>query len=764
MTKTKICANLVLALVLASVFTVAITTPMVNAQEPLHVGAWLDRLYYAHIPADSVAHDDELNGYHMRSFYIRPPEGFDVTNAIIEMTTIYPNTPEYFQGINYGPPTTDPDYPQFTVSGFDPYTYIWDWDGYPISETSVGLHTNFPKTFQPGFDFARLWNSDPITEPSVTRLLTLKFTASADFDFEFFNAHIAVQLLNTPEASPSIDEYSMSALPDATGGPWESDWYVDGEGHIGVNWHGDPSAGTLYTFSVLVTVENKLYPAPILYTPAVGVGANYNMPYPMGDDLGVAPSVTIEDDLDGDEIQETSVTYAGTDGGDPLRWYYFTQQENSVSFPWVSAAPVWLEYNAGYWYTTTDDFVADEMLEGRRDGYTDLQCPQGGTGLTLKEPTLVFDVADGLEVESWSMGWWVEGPAFQWAFPDREAGQGAGASVAIMGPYTFEPGFEVNRMCNPAIITFPGGEQDFTFTFTPTDPSLNGVHFHINVPESEAFDARIVSLTPVPDNVQLSEDQRHLSMWMNLFESDLLQPHTFTVTIQITVRTSLFAIRFVPQLHVDARTYDPDQVTVGSSLSSSTMEIGTWTWSASGEYLWQWHESHARNVVLEGYWEAIPYLTVKLSGEFDYIEKEEVKIKLAALLTDAISGAAVSDADVTVSIYNDGGMPLVTGDVMVETLAGTGIYEWQSADTIKKLEKDGFTKGIYLVHVQASHQGGPMASDILEFHIDPPGDDVTFPTVPLIALLALSVSLANTWILWKPSITRRFRRAAVTSD
>jgi len=168
--------------------------------------------------------------------------------------------------------------------------------------------------------------------------------------------------------------------------------------------------------------------------------------------------------------------------------------------------------------------------------------------------------------------------------------------------------------------------------------------------------------------------------------------------------------------------------------------------------------------VLEGYWEAIPYLTVKLSGEFDYIEKEEVKIKLAALLTDAISGAAVSDADVTVSIYNDGGMPLVTDDVMVETLAGTGIYEWQSADTIKKLEKDGFTKGIYLVHVQASHQGGPMASDILEFHIDPPGDDVAFPTVPLIALLALSVSLANTWILWKPSITRRFRRAAVTSD
>lgn len=754
-----------LTLFLVSVCTVAVPTTLVNAQDEYNVGAWLDRLYYAHVFGDSVAYNDDLEGHRMRAFYIRPQDFFDVNNAIIEMATIYPNTPEYMWGINYGPPTEDPAYPQFTVSGSDPYTYVWDWDGYPIPDAGVNIHTTFPVTFQTGFDFTRLWDADLITEPSVTRLLQIQFTASPEFT-DFFNAHISVQLPNTPEASPSIDPGTISVSPadDERGLPWEAWHQMDGE--VQVNWAGDPAAGTTYTFSVAVTVENKLYPVPIRYTPSVSVGANYDMPYPEGEDCDVVDSVKVWDDMDGvGGDDETAVTYAATYEGAQLHWWYITQKENSVRFPGFSAAPsLWMEYNTGYWYATTDDVVADEVLEGTLDGYTELQYSDDGTGYTFNEPTLVFEVADGLDVEWWSDEWWVDGTAYRWEFPDRESGQGASAGVGIAGSYPFSSGCEVSRTVNPDIIMFPGGEQEFNFTFTPIDESLNFVHFHIGLPESELFDARIVSPTSDPENrIWLSEDQRSLWIQCGLNWPEDFQPHTFTVTIQVTLHTRASAIRFVPSLHVDARTYGPEQEAIGSSPPPSTTEIGMWTWSASGDYRWRWHESQARNVVLEGYWDTIPYLTVKLTGEFDYLEEEKIMIRLAALLTDDISGAPISDADVALSIYADDGTLLVSDDVMVENIPGTGIYEWQSQDTIEELSKEEgiFTKGIYLVHVQASHHGGPVASDILEFHIDPPGEDFTFPTVPIIALIALCVSLGNTLILLKPSIKRRFQRTVV---
>ena len=89
----------------------------------------------------------------------------------------------------------------------------------------------------------------------------------------------------------------------------------------------------------------------------------------------------------------------------------------------------------------------------------------------------------------------------------------------------------------------------------------------------------------------------------------------------------------------------------------------------------------------------------------------------------------------------------MVSDIMTENIEGTGIYEWQSDDTIEKLAKIGYTKGIYLVHVQASHQGGPVASDIIEFHIDPPGEDPIYSYILIIAVIAIYASVMNTLIL-----------------
>ncbi|MFQ6086526.1 MAG: hypothetical protein ACE5OV_00735 [Candidatus Bathyarchaeia archaeon] len=126
-------------------------------------------------------------------------------------------------------------------------------------------------------------------------------------------------------------------------------------------------------------------------------------------------------------------------------------------------------------------------------------------------------------------------------------------------------------------------------------------------------------------------------------------------------------------------------------------------------------------------------LSVKLTGELDYLYRERVKIRLAVLVTDPNTKEPVSGADVTVDIYDLEGDLLVSAD-MVERLPGTGIYEWESSDTIKALRLE---KGVYLVHAYASFPSGPTASDIVEFHIDPPAESGALTTLMVCGAVVL---------------------------
>ena len=140
---------------------------------------------------------------------------------------------------------------------------------------------------------------------------------------------------------------------------------------------------------------------------------------------------------------------------------------------------------------------------------------------------------------------------------------------------------------------------------------------------------------------------------------------------------------------------------------------------------------------------------IKLTGEFDYLEFEPIKVRLAALLTNSDTNAPVSDADVTIEIYDENGDRIVS-TTMVERLQETGIYEYQSPQDIERLMQRGkIDKGIYLVHVQALRNEVPIASDIIEFHIDPPGESMSSATVIIIAIIAVLFSTITPLILMK---------------
>jgi predicted small secreted protein len=157
-----------------------------------------------------------------------------------------------------------------------------------------------------------------------------------------------------------------------------------------------------------------------------------------------------------------------------------------------------------------------------------------------------------------------------------------------------------------------------------------------------------------------------------------------------------------------------------------------------------------------------PAVLVKLSGEHDYLFMERVKIRLAALVRDAYTMEPVSNANVTVDIYDPDGNLWISSE-MEEKLEGTGIYEWESDETILELMahryEDRLKKGIYLVHVQASYRGGPVASDILMFHIDPPTEKPTSIPIHYYAVAITIVLCAIGLIMLRRRIYSQFRKA-----
>ncbi len=125
-------------------------------------------------------------------------------------------------------------------------------------------------------------------------------------------------------------------------------------------------------------------------------------------------------------------------------------------------------------------------------------------------------------------------------------------------------------------------------------------------------------------------------------------------------------------------------------------------------------------------------LSVQPSGDFDYLSRETVRIRIAALVKDSSTGDPLSNATVRIQIYDDAGQLWASGP-MVEQPASTGFYVWSSSSTIKDM---GLRKGVYSVLVQASYRGGPVAHAGLLFHVDPPVEDANGPPYYSLCLLA----------------------------
>jgi hypothetical protein len=127
-------------------------------------------------------------------------------------------------------------------------------------------------------------------------------------------------------------------------------------------------------------------------------------------------------------------------------------------------------------------------------------------------------------------------------------------------------------------------------------------------------------------------------------------------------------------------------------------------------------------------------LSLTLLGGFDYGAAEPAQVKVFAELRDPVTMEPISGANVTIQVF-DPNDTLWVSTGMVEAINGTGIYEWDSPDTVANMH---LQPGVYLAQVTASN-GGYSASEIMAFHIDPPPSSAGTMTLPF--YLAIIVAL-----------------------
>jgi hypothetical protein len=135
-------------------------------------------------------------------------------------------------------------------------------------------------------------------------------------------------------------------------------------------------------------------------------------------------------------------------------------------------------------------------------------------------------------------------------------------------------------------------------------------------------------------------------------------------------------------------------------------------------------------------------LSLTLLGGFDYGVAEPAKVKVFAELRNSVTMEPISGASVNIQVFDPNDTLWVSAG-MVETVNGTGIYEWDSSDTVANLN---LQPGVCLVKVTASN-GGYSASEIMLFHIDPTQNSAGTTTLPFYLAIIVALVLGEILIV-----------------
>jgi ABC-type sugar transport system substrate-binding protein len=543
-----------------------------------------------------------------------------------------------------------------------PPTYEWSFGDVPEESdahagVAFGSPDPSPVIFTPGFDASRSADITEFTEPD-TQTLTITLTPRATI--EGFHIHVDAweDDLGNPVITSPVSGDGINLDPD---GHWLD---IDPRGLV---------VDDEWTTTVTIDVTPKV------------------------PELNFMPDVQV---MRGEEVDSGTITGSSVSrpAGDPVgtwtwsadgsyEWHWWDSVARRVTFPDYRYEPgnkVHTDFSNDWVYDVPGDSFTNDEVTGRKEWNADIWNEADETEAVVSSAELSLDSElefDWVDEENLTtMG----PPTYEWSFgdvPEESNAHGhAGFGTPAPSPVIFTPGFDASRSADITEFTEPD-TQTLTITLTPQE-ATEWFHIYVGAWEDDLVNPVITS--PVSGyRINFDPDGHRLDM--DVWAPEIGTTYTYYVTIDVTPKIPVESapLNFMPEVHV-MRGEELDSGTErGSSVSRPAGDpIGTWTWSADGDYIWYWWDGVTRKVMFPNYryqdivqarFLSVPRYDVP--GE-EFTNHEVIGRKLWAALISNQSLELVND--LTVSLDSELEFDRVTMEN--RTQIGPPTYEWFCGD------------------------------------------------------------------------------------
>jgi len=289
--------------------------------------------------------------------------------------------------------------------------------------------------------------------------------------------------------------------------------------------------------------------------------------------------------------------------------------------------------------TTVDNFFNSEVAV-ERWWRTNLINDSDETGAPVTELKLTLDsdvsfegLSKGIERELLTI---TGPPTYEWFLGDIQNAETIttngwpwDAFVSIRDSATkLMPGYDVSRTFDRTEFSIPG-IQTLTIILTPREESIDEIDIFVHTEENDIVNPVVTSYSSTGGGDVDIAQEGHRSGIQSV-PVELNTPLTVIVTIEMTPKVPLVRYEAGSTIQPHRRSTSSSGTIVGSSVSFNT-EVGTWTWSAKGEYVWQWFGPGTYDV---------PGVSVSFSENSSLPASEDSSILISILIISGIVVAA----------------------------------------------------------------------------------------------------------------------------
>ncbi len=195
-------------------------------------------------------------------------------------------------------------------------------------------------------------------------------------------------------------------------------------------------------------------------------------------------------------------------------------------------------------------------------------------------------------------------PTYKWSLDDVSSGEYITTGgwpwdafvVRRRFPGKLVPGYDVSRSFDKTVFSAPG-VQTLTITLTSREESIDTVSITVHTDEGAFVDPVVLSYSSASGGEVKIEQGGHRSN-ISFVPVELNTPITVIVTLQVTPKVPLVHYKPGTGIRTERVSVPKRGITTGSSVSFTT-EVGTWTWSAEGDYVWNWGVRDSPDVMVE---------------------------------------------------------------------------------------------------------------------------------------------------------------------